>query len=46
MANWRSSYHRPSDDLNGALSTLADVLDGLDRTQEAADIRRRIAQRR
>jgi tetratricopeptide (TPR) repeat protein len=31
-----------TDDLYGALATLADVLDGLDRGEEAADVRRRI----
>ncbi|MDQ3763655.1 MAG: hypothetical protein M3460_19145 [Actinomycetota bacterium] len=31
-----------TDDLYGALATLADVLDGLDRSEEAAEVRRRI----
>jgi tetratricopeptide (TPR) repeat protein len=35
-----------TDDLNSALGTLADVLEGLDRTEEAAEVRRRIDRRR
>lgn len=34
-----------TNDLNGALASLADVLDGLDRREEAADVRRRIDHR-
>ncbi|MGH3774215.1 MAG: tetratricopeptide repeat protein, partial [Pseudonocardiaceae bacterium] len=35
-----------TDDLYGALAILADVLDGLDRREEAADVRRRVDHRR